>query len=567
MVRASTTVSTSPVPITQTVPPATVAAPDRRARTAAFLLARSSPTRWEVFGALMLLGFVGAAFYGTHITRGGLYSDDWAFLTIVRHSGGLSPAFDVLRQTVGLRPVGIVSILLRWDVLGEHVKLQLFVVMASVVTVCTSYFVVLRSLRIERVHAGAIALLVLVVPYADATRLWATGSGANIAIALWLIGVAVALHGLRASTRKGRIAWHAGAVAIFVASLLQYEVAYPAICLGGVLYLTRAPWRRALRYAVVDIAAASVTVAFIVTNESIPKAVSYTEHARLIFDGALTILARIAVPFGTPSTALVLAILGLVALTGGVVAWMLPRQAPERAELIRWLTVAAVGLVLGFASYSMYIGATEYYEPLTPGLPNRINAIPTMGFIATVYALAIVAGVLAFRGLRHWRFIAAGVAVAAGVFMFIGFDQRERASQGVWNRTYANERVVIGQVKGAVPKPPPYSTIFTYGYPAVSENAGLPIFSSFFELRSALQIHYDDPTINGYVALPGTALVCARDRAYLSGDGYPRSYGNSYGKVYLVDVPSKRTARPLNQRQCKAAAPMFVPGPLSVSAT
>ena len=144
----------------------------------------------------------------------GLYSDDWAFASVAEHAGSPVKAFDALDDVVGFRPLGVLSLVARFTLLGEHTKWHLAVVLASTVLLCTVIYLFLRTLRVEPLHAGAMALLVLVCPYADATRLWATGSGANLAISAWLLGVVVALRGLETPNRRKAIALHAAAVTL-----------------------------------------------------------------------------------------------------------------------------------------------------------------------------------------------------------------------------------------------------------------------------------------------------------------------------------------------------------------
>ncbi len=526
-----------------------------------FLLTRASPTWRELLGALTLLGGVGVLVYRRHIEHGGLYSDDWAFASVAQTASSPLDAFDTLDDVVGFRPLGVVSLVARFTLFGDHTKWQLTAVLASTVLLCSVIYLFLRSLRIEPLHAGAIALLVLVCPYADATRLWATGSGANIAISAWLLGVMVALRGLDEPNRRKAIALHAGAVVLYLVSLLQYEVAYAAIVGSGLLYLTRAPWRRVLPRSAVDIGVASVAIAVIATNAAIQHAPSYTHHARLMLDGGLDILTAVALPYGTPHSITVLGLLAVVGAAAGLVIWLLPAVSAERRELGRWLVFGLGGLLLAAAGYVMFVGAIEYYSPLTPGLANRTNAIASIGFIATVYAAAMVAGTLVFRGVPGWRWLAAGTAIVLAGFLFVGYQDRLRDSAEIWDRAYAQERSVIGAIEGSLPRPPRGATILTFGHPTVSENPGLPIFSSFWELRGAVQVTYDDSSIAAYPALPGTSVVCGRDGAYLSGQAYDPGFADSYGQIYLLDVPSGRLERPTDRRHCRAVAPDFLPGP------
>jgi hypothetical protein len=511
------------------------------------------------------LSVVGWALYGSHVRHGGLYSDDWAFASAVQYGGGLFDRYDALRDSIGFRPLGILSVVARFSLLGDHARWHLGVALGSTVLLCLAIYLLLRTLRMERIHAGAIAFLVLGCPYADATRLWATGSGANVVLALWLIGVVVALNGFDAATPRRRAVMHGIAVTLYVCSLLAYEAAYVGICAGGLLYLTRANWRRALKRSIVDIAAATVTVVLIATQSTVPQATSFSEKVRLMVGGALRIFTEVAVPFGRPSIALVLGVLALIAAGSVAVALLLSRAGGwERRVLTRWLLTAAAGVVVAFAGYVTYAVAMAYYHPLSPGLANRTNVIATPGFIITVYALLVIAGMLLARRLRPGSPAALAVPLIGAAVIFAGYQDRTRASADVWDRAYSQEMLVVNTVKRSFPELPASATVYTFGHPLVSENPGLPIFISNWELRGALQVTYDDPSISGYPALPGTSLACNADGAHFTGTGYGADHGDRYGELFVVDVPSGRAERVDSRRECRALAPTLAPGPLQV---
>ena len=221
--------------------------------------------------------------------------------------------------------------------------------------------------------------------------------------------------------------------------------------------------------------------------------------------------------------------------------------------------------MLAVAGYVMFVGAIEYYSPLTPGLANRTNAIASIGFIGAVYAVAVLAGTLLFRGLPGWRPLSAVTAVAVAGFLFAGYQDRVRDSAAVWDRAYAQEQMVLGAVRAGLPELPPRSVVLTFGHPTVSENPGLPIFSSFWELRSAVQVVYDDPSLDAYPALPDTQVVCTQRGAHFTGGGYDEWAGAEYGRVYLLDVAGAKVRRLRSPRECRAAVPEFHPGPPQAS--
>ena len=120
---------------------------------------------------------------------------------------------------------------------------------------------------------------------------------------------------------------------------------------------------------------------------------------------------------------------------------------------------------------------------------------------------------------------------------------------------------VLDAIESAVPTLPHGSTVLTFGHPVVSENPGLPVFINEWELDGAVEVTYDDRTLGAYPALPGTSVKCERDGAYLTGPSYSFHYGDRYGEIYLLDVPSRRLERLTSRRGCRRVAPDFLPGP------
>jgi hypothetical protein len=285
-----------------------------------------------------------------------------------------------------------------------------------------------------------------------------------------------------------------------------------------------------------------------------------------MFDGGVQILTRVVVPFDDPRPALVVGALAAIFGATLVAATRLERSDAVRRDLLRWLVVAAAGLIAAVCGYALFAGAFDYYNPLSPGLADRTNAIASLGFIATAYAAIACLATIAARLLGASRGVAAGVTVGVVAIVFTGYQDRLRASAATWDDAWSREMAILITLQARLPDPPPSSTVYTFGHPVVSSNPGLPIFVSFWELRGAVQTVYDDPTLAAYPALPGTSVACTATGAYLQGAGYPKAYGDVYGQVYLVDVPTQRVERPDTRRQCLLDAAQFHPGPYEPTA-
>ena len=141
-------------------------------------------------------------------------------------------------QTFGGKPLLALILAAPPALFGGSAVAWLLMAVALGAATSTCFYLVLRTLGLQRIHAGAIPALTLLVPWSSSGRLWATASVNNIAICFFLIGLVVALRALRRPGKDGR-GMHAVAVFLYVISVLTYELAATAALVAGTLYLTR----------------------------------------------------------------------------------------------------------------------------------------------------------------------------------------------------------------------------------------------------------------------------------------------------------------------------------------
>jgi hypothetical protein len=204
--------------------------------------------------------------FGGHVLHGGYHLDDWRALELSHHLGGGSVLSGVERQWdySGFRPVSSIYRAIVWDSpLGVHFRANLAAAALAAVATCLLLFAVLRKLRFSRVDAGAIAALVLVSPLASSTRLWISASTASINIAIYLIGLLLALRGLRAETTRAQVAWHAGAAMAYFASVMFAETTAAIVVATGLLYWMLRGLRAAVARGIVDTVLAAAGMAWI----------------------------------------------------------------------------------------------------------------------------------------------------------------------------------------------------------------------------------------------------------------------------------------------------------------
>jgi hypothetical protein len=536
------------------------------ARTMDVLLAIARPRLREMVFVGLLLLVLAAAVFGAHIRKGSFYYDDWANAAIAMYppKHGFFGVFEAFWQTSGFRPLLVPYTAVRLTVLGLHEHAQIAWAVFLAVLMSLALYWALTALRFGRIHAGLIAGLVLVFPFSDSTRLWSMTATASLVVALYLVGVVLALRGLQEAERRPRMLYHAGAVACFVAAVSTYEAVATVALSSVALYLLWTTWRRALSWFVVDVVAIGAVLLWVLSNSRIDKANSANGgmvfHARMIFHQGLQMIAASSLPFGAPSEASVLSCLGVVLAVGGLLWWRLPQGDSARAELARWLLVVVGGIAFAGIAWAVYIPANPYYSPLTEGLGNRVNVVAAIGLVAAVYGAAMLVGTLVVHGLRAPPRWSVAFGLVAALVLGVGYVRHVRTDESTWDLAARDEGIVLRTLRQQLPHPVSGSTIFTFGHPN-EVGPGIVVFASSWDLNGAAEILYHDPSLNAYPLLPGNGIVCGPESMFPVGGGYSSAFGKPYGLAYLVDIGGKRVAAPHNQAQCKAVVNTFVPGP------
>jgi hypothetical protein len=518
---------------------------------------RRALTAPELLAGTCVLALVGVAAFGSHVANGGFYNDDWSFAVAFRYAPdpgffGAVAAFD----WYSFRPASMLYLPLLYELFGHDARLHLAWLVLMAIVMAAALYWLLRVLGMEPLHAGLIAALVLIFPASDANRLWEAASIALPGIACYLLGTVVALHGLAAHGRRA-LALHAGALVLYALSVMFYEIAAGAILLSVVLYRWRAAWRPALERWLADVVVIG-TILITVTsgswNEPQPFG-TVIRHAGTTADEAFVLLARMAEPYGDPSTALVTVALGVVAIAGAAVALRRSADDPLARQLRRWLGTALAGVAAVAVGYAIFVPADpNAYAPLNPGEHNRVNGLAAIGFVVLIYALAMVAGTLLAQRARRWREFSVGFAIVLVLAIGWGWRLTLGDDKAAWANSADMQDAIVASVARALPEPPSGSTIYTFGAPTVAA-PGVPVFAATWDLAGALRFHWDDPSLAAFPAIPGSSLNCGDGAVSLTNvnDAFNPQTA-PYGKAYAIDV-TRSTAFPLWSRAaCRSAA-------------
>ena len=516
------------------------------------------PAPKELAGAAVFLLVIGVAAYGLYVTRGGFYSDDWA--NAANYHFADPPRYwssvDQLEGVLGGRPLLALLLPVPHAVFGTDTDLQLGLALALGILTSCCFYVLLRTLAMPPLHAAAIAALALLFPWSDSIRLWATASINSVAVCLFLLGLTLALRGLDHRGRRG-VAMHAAADLLYLLSILTYEVAAAAALLAGLLYLGRAPRTTAIRRWCADVIVVFAAITYSLTTtvetrhvgslgERIGDVGEFVREAGLL-------LASSLLPIGSQGRPLQALILLLAATVVGLIVLRLRRHRDD--ALRHWLWWIVVATIAIGAAYFMFLGS--HLHPRDPGIDTRINVFAGLAYCLLVYALVAAACRLILGdGLRA---VTAAIALVAA--MGLGYGLLLRDDQGNWELASSRQQDVLRAADGVGPK---WRTLVTFGAPSQAAPE-VPIFNKSWDLRGALRLRFDDPSLRGFPVYRGVRLKCEPDSLVVDGGGDYGRHRAAYRRLVFLDAPTSQREWIDGAGACARAAARFPPGPVEIS--
>jgi hypothetical protein len=493
---------------------------------------RRPATRELALCALVLVA-VAAILYASRVAHGSFAWDDWQNAQFARFGAKSAIAAGPFDIREAIYEPGVALLLpLPHLVFGLDASWHLALAALLGVALSLCAFALFRELGLELAASLVAAALVLVFPWSDSTRLWATGGIDLVAGCLYLAGAAVALRGLRAPPVTGGRQRNVSLL-LYAASMLTYPAATPLVALSTLLYRLRVPWPAAWKRGRWDLALALAVLVFDALLSTKPKGSlgDDIDHAGTIVDQWLTVLARSLEPFGDPPRGWVLLAAGALVVACELAARL--RRAAAAARLRRWLLIAAGGAFATAVAYSVFALGEAKYVPLAPGLYNRVGMLAAPGFALAVVGLA-GALVELLAGAQRRAQIAAIAAAALAVAVGVGWALEVGEDSDRWNEAASQSRRVLSTLTALVPDPAPGTVIYADGYPRYVA-PGYPVFASSFDLDAAAKVTWDDEEIDAY-PLPGPLRcgpedVAPRDPPY---DGLDTPA--PYGRVVVIDV-------------------------------
>jgi hypothetical protein len=516
------------------------------------------------FGVVVLaLSVIAGIVYMPQAIHGGFLSDAWSnrALYVFSPEHGFFDKIGYLAEqsNIAPRPLQAVYLVLLNSIFGSHVGFWLTWQVATNVGMCAAFYLLLRKLNFRWFDAGFIAALVLVFPAATSIRFWLATIWGPASLAFVCFGFLLALEAFEAKALRNKLLLHGASIFFFILSLLLYEIALLVIVAGILLYLLRAPWREALARWVADcfvLGMIALTVTLQSTEGHAETEMGAFKHGRLILEQAKTLAMTIVLPFNSDHWYLILLVLTVPAVAL-LVWWLRDKADPMRAELQRWLVTMAAGAIVVVLGYVIYAPGTDYYQPLQAGIGDRVNLVPSFGWILMLYAGAMLLATLILRDVpraRRWISVAAAggcALIAAGWLSAIG------SFSGYFTRAYQEDVRVLTTMQEHLPNPKSGSTIWTFAQP-VEEGPGVPVFGNTWDMTQSVRLKYNNPTLTSLVAYPESEFECTPDGVnpkgrYAVNGVTPPEYITPYDKTYFIDTTSGENTLIRNRNQCEAA--------------
>jgi hypothetical protein len=526
--------------------------------------------------AFVLALIVATIAFAPRIKIGGFNADDWADYAAFKfpQSVGFHSSLGALENAAGSRVGHMLYWFVSFSLYGNHSKLYTATAALLAAFLAFSVYLLLRELRFSITQSLAMMILTIVAPSVETMRFWFTVGGLQICLALFFLGLTLALRAFTAP-KEQRLQLHAASWGLYLASAVYAETALPLMVICILIYLTRASMIASLRRWAFDIVIVVggyvATLLFVSTHAGFGKLPSsmWLEHANLIAGQALTIFTKMLGPLSTNDRALGLTGVGILA-TACFVLWRRGNiTANSRRELQRWGLTFLVCLAAIIAIYTVFVPAMLYYEPLGLGLATHINsgtAAPLAIGIFAVLMLTKTVCVELFDGLiPRLGYVVMVLVVTWYAVIVVDSLKSVRSDAHIWALASARDYHVLHVLTTDLPRPAYGATVYTFSE-AGTVAVGMPIFYTSWEQNSAVKVAYGRPDLSSYpMVADGLQPTCTTKGVTASIGSTVVNPPSPYGMSYFFDIANGHYKRINSEAACAAALSQFPIGPYSIS--
>jgi hypothetical protein len=319
------------------------------------------------------------------------------------------------------------------------------------------------------------------------------------------------------------------------------------VLLSVLIYWHRVPGRAAIRRWAVDVVAMVAVLGLATSQTTVPREPlsALPERVAEVTAGALSVVSWSVFPVGGTSDVSLARVLGgliVVVVVGAALARLW--RGGRAAELRPWLILAAAATAVIAAGYLVLLPATGY-NPAHRGIANRVNGFSALGIAALVYALVMLAALLLADRLRR---PAAPVALALTALLAVGYVVRLQSDERDWRDAADAQERVLEEVANT-PPPPAGGGLAAFHVPAFTA-PGVPVFHQPWDLTGALQLLWDDYSLQAYPVNNGRTVACAAADIEVTGRGERGEL--PYGRTRFFDTANGRSAPIRSRAGCRA---------------
>ena len=486
----------------------------------------------------------------------GFYSDDWAFLSALSHSGApsLVQLFGALYADENISQRPLQALHLAWlyrlfgtDPLGYHVANSAVFVITALL-----FYLSLRELKPPRLILLTVPLVYGLLPHYSTDRFWVAAFQANLSMALYFTSLYADLRAVRAEHAR-RWGWKLLSLASLLASALAYEVALPLFFFNAALIAwharrryRREPPDRGDRGSVKAMVGSTLVMLLLVLGFKAATTVRAGGFAEGYVSHFLNVMARaawvdyvslgIALPYlagkavrhnADPLMLVVGALLGAAVLA---YVYRAAHQSEDQTHTAgAWWMVLALGLVVYGLGYAVFVTTSQFMAHKT-GIANRIAIAAAAGVAMTFAGGAGLASTLLVSAWLRRRVYPSVIALLCVCgFLIINVNAKS------WISAYAKQRRVIADIRANLASLPAGSTLILDGVcPYIGSGI---VFEGEWDLAGALQMIYSEPRLRADVVT--SKLRVGEDGLTTSMYGHVRHY--RYGD-HLMLYDSRRKA-------------------------
>jgi hypothetical protein len=343
------------------------------------------------------------------------------------------------------------------------------------------------------------------------------------------------------------VAMHAGSVALYAASVMTYEFTLVPVVLSVLLYWHRVPGKPAVKRWVADVVAMGVVYGLATAQTTLAREplTAFPGRAIDVAAGALSVVSWSVFPVGGTTDVSLARLAGGLIVTGVLGAALARvRRGDRPAELRQWLSIAAVAAVVVAIGYVALVPVAGY-NPAHRGIANRVNAFSALGIAVFVYALVMLAALQLGSRLRR---PAAPIAVALTALLAVGYAVRLQSDERDWRDAADAQEGVLEEVANT-PPPPAGGGLAAFHVPAFTA-PGVPVFHQSWDLTGALQLLWDDYSLQAYPVNNGRTVACAAADIEVTGRGERGEL--PYGRTRFFDTANGRSAPIRSRAGCRA---------------